>query len=94
MTRLAVLVASLPLMLFTLTAHAGVLGGVHADGYRIVPVKRVPKNYDAGFSMYSAAWPLLLRYPGNQFQSGLFGTWMAAQYTGKPLQALQRALLR
>ena len=50
----------------------------------IVPIKlRVPRNYDAGFSIYTAAWPLLLRYPGRQFQSGLFGTWMAAQYTGK-----------
>ncbi len=88
MKRLAVLAASLALMLSTLTAHAAELGGVHADGYMIVPVKRVPKRYDAGFSMYSAAWPLLLRYPGNQFQSGLFGTWMAAQYTGKPPQHL------
>jgi hypothetical protein len=50
----------------------------------IIPTTpRVPRNYDAGFSMYAAAWPLLLKYPGNQFQSGLCGTWMWAQYAGK-----------
>lgn len=35
--------------------------------------------YNAGFSVYSAAWPLLSEYPGRQFQSGLFGTWMHLQ---------------
>ena len=29
--------------------------------------------------MYVAAWPLLERYPGNQVQSGLPGTWMYAE---------------
>lgn len=59
-------------------------------GYMIVPAKfrQVPRNYDAGFSMYSAAWPLLLRYPGKRFQSGLFGTWMSAQFTGRPPEHL------
>ena len=32
--------------------------------------------------MYVAAWPLLKNYPGQEFQSGLFGTWMFAQYDG------------
>lgn len=52
-------------------------------GYLLVPHSRVEKSYNAGFSMYVAAWPLLKNYPGNQFQSGLFGTWMFAQYDGK-----------
>ena len=43
-------------------------------GYMIVPTGRVPKKYDGGFSIYTAAWSLLFRYPGRQFQSGLFGT--------------------
>ncbi len=30
----------------------------------------------AGFSIYTAAWPILDTYPGQQFQTGLFGTWM------------------
>jgi hypothetical protein len=48
-------------------------------GYLLVPNEKVPESYNAGFSMYVAAWPLLQRYPGSRFQSGLFGTWMFAQ---------------
>jgi hypothetical protein len=51
-------------------------------GYLLVPHSRVDAKYNAGFSMYVAAWPLLKNYPGQQFQSGLFGTWMFAQYDG------------
>ena len=49
-------------------------------GYLLVPNERVPETYNAGFSIYVAAWPLLEEYPGNRFQTGLFGTWMHAQY--------------
>ncbi|MBI9017304.1 MAG: hypothetical protein JEZ07_08605 [Phycisphaerae bacterium] len=49
-------------------------------GYLLVPNDRVDRSYNAGFSMYVAAWPLLQDYPGNRFQTGLFGTWMHAQY--------------
>jgi hypothetical protein len=51
-------------------------------GYLLVPHEKVDKKYNAGFSMYVAAWPLLRNYPGQDFQSGLFGTWMFAQYDG------------
>ncbi|MCX6927000.1 MAG: hypothetical protein NT154_27905 [Verrucomicrobia bacterium] len=51
-------------------------------GYLLVPNERVPKTYNAGFSLYVAAWPLLKEYPGDRFQTGLFGTWMHAQYDG------------
>ena len=51
-------------------------------GYLLVPHGKVDAKYNAGFSMYVAAWPLLKNYPGQQFQSGLFGTWMFAQYDG------------
>ncbi len=50
------------------------------SGYLIVPNEKVKETYNAGFSMYVAAWPLLEKYPGNRFQSGLFGTWMFAQH--------------
>jgi hypothetical protein len=53
-------------------------------GYLIVPKEKVPETFNAGFSMYVAAWPLLREYPGNRFQSGLFGTWMFAQFDGAP----------
>lgn len=53
-------------------------------GYLLVPNERVPETYNAGFSMYIAAWPLLKAYPGPRFQSGLPGTWMFAQYDTPP----------
>jgi len=49
-------------------------------GYLLVPNEKVEETYNAGFSMYVAAWPLLQEYPGRRFQTGLFGTWMHAQY--------------
>jgi hypothetical protein len=49
-------------------------------GYLLVPHGKVDTKFNAGFSMYVAAWPLLKNYPGQEFQSGLFGTWMFAQY--------------
>ena len=52
-------------------------------GYLLVPNEKVPRAYNAGFSLYVAAWPLLQSYPGNRFQSGLPGTWMFAQYEGQ-----------
>ena len=57
-------------------------------GYLIVPHDRVPETYNAGFSMYVAAWPLVEEYPGNRFQTGLFGTWMHAQYETRPTERL------
>ncbi len=83
MRRLVLIVVCWAAIFPPLISRAALLRGTLANGYMIVPVHRVPINYDAGFSMYTAAWPLLLRYPGHQFQSGLFGTWMAAQYAGK-----------
>lgn len=51
-------------------------------GYLLVPHGKVDAQYNAGFSMYVAAWPLLKNYPGQDFQSGLFGTWMFALLDG------------
>ncbi len=53
-------------------------------GYLLVATDKVPDAYNAGFSLYTAAWPLLQEYPGHRFQTGLFGTWMHAQYEGRP----------
>jgi hypothetical protein len=58
-------------------------------GYLLVPNEKAPPDYGGGFSMYVAAWPLLEKYPGNRFQSGLPGTWMFAQSDGpKPLEKM------
>ena len=52
-------------------------------GYLIIPTgEKVERTYNAGFSMYVAAWPLLRNYPGHRFQTGLPGTWMFAQHDG------------
>ena len=57
--------------------------GEYLAGYLIIPTGgQVDKQYNAGFSMYVAAWPLLRNYPGHQFQTGLPGTWMFAQFDG------------
>jgi hypothetical protein len=53
-------------------------------GYLLVPNEKVPETYNAGFSMYVAAWPLLDQYPGQRFQTGLFGTWMSARHEPVP----------
>jgi hypothetical protein len=76
------------LMLFTVClpgslAAQGAKRGEMA-GYLLVPNEKVPETFDAGFSMYIAAWPLLQRYPGQRFQSGLPGTWMFARHDQKP----------
>lgn len=52
-------------------------------GYMIIPpANKIERTYNAGFSMYVSAWPLLQKYPGHNFQTGLPGTWMFAQYDG------------
>jgi len=49
-------------------------------GYLLYGGERVPEEFNAGFSLYAAAWPLVETYPGHDFQSGLVGTWMHPQY--------------
>jgi hypothetical protein len=56
------------------THHKGNVGGYTRAG-----VGGGQTEYNAGFSFYSAVWPLLQEYHGHSFQSGLFGTWMGVQ---------------
>lgn len=58
------------------TTDAGKIHKGWVGGYIIAGTEKVDLSYNAGFSMHSAAWPLLKEYPGHEFQSGLFGTWM------------------
>ncbi len=55
---------------------------VNIGGYFIVQRKDVDESYNAGFSNYTAIWSLLKEYPGRDFQTGLFGTWMHPQNDG------------
>ena len=54
----------------------------HIGGYMVANVVSVNTAYNAGYSMYAAAYPLVREYPGKSFQSGLFGTWMFPQNNG------------
>jgi hypothetical protein len=39
-------------------------------GYMITRLTRSDTTFNAGYSMYAAAWPLVKAYPGRSFQSG------------------------
>ena len=50
-------------------------------GYLFAPAEKVPEEFNGGFSLYAAAWPLVGTYPGHRFQTGLCGTWMHPQWS-------------
>lgn len=54
----------------------------NVGGYMISQTEKVDNTYNAGYSMYVAAYPLVRDYSGRNFQSGLFGTWMHPQHDG------------
>jgi hypothetical protein len=58
---------------------------VNIGGYLITRRDEVDKSFNAGYSMYAAAWPLVDQYSGRAFQSGLFGTWMHPDHGDKEL---------
>ena len=62
--------------------NAGEVVKVHIGGYLITQREKVDESYNAGYSMYSAAWPLVEQYSGRAMQSGLFGTWMYPEHDG------------
>ncbi|MFO1064450.1 MAG: hypothetical protein U0892_11355 [Pirellulales bacterium] len=84
MNRFCISICGLSLVTASVRPSSAADGVQEAEmaGYLLVPHDKVPESYNAGFSMYVAAWPLLKQYPGNRFQTGLFGTWMHAQYDG------------
>ncbi len=62
----------------------GALKECQIAGYLGIQIEQAPERYNGGYSMYVAAWPLVPTYPGNRFQTGLFGTWMHPQYDAPP----------
>ena len=66
-----------------LGAQEEVIQHGNVGGYTGASTKGGQEEFNAGFSFYSAAWPLLREYPGRRYraglQSGLFGTWMGVQ---------------
>ncbi|CAN5880436.1 hypothetical protein BH11VER1_BH11VER1_31040 [soil metagenome] len=67
------------LALPSLPLSAEIIEGEMA-GYLFGPAEKVPEEFNGGFSLYAAAWPLVQTYPGHKFQTGLCGTWMHPQY--------------
>lgn len=67
----------------SLFAEANKIYKGNVGGYFHASKDKVDDSYNAGYSMYSAAWPLMKEYPGRSFQTGLFGTWMGPDH-GKP----------
>lgn len=61
-------------------AAAGRIHEAEMAGYLFGPAEKVPEEFNGGFSLYAAAWPLVGTYPGHRFQTGLCGTWMHPQY--------------
>ena len=48
----------------------------NVGGYAHIGKENADDSYNAGYSMYTAAWPLHAEHPGRRFQTGLYGTWM------------------
>jgi hypothetical protein len=55
----------------------------NVGGYLGVSQSHAPASFNVGYSFYTAAWPLVEKYQGHQFQSGLYGTWLHAQFDGR-----------
>ena len=71
--------AAIPAFVYSAELREGEMAG-----YLFGPAEKVPEEFNGGFSLYAAAWPLVETYPGHKFQTGLCGTWMHPQYeTGK-----------
>ena len=66
-----------------LWAQKGAIQNGNVGGYTGASTKKGKEEFSAGFSFYSAAWPLQREYPGRRYraglQSGLFGIWMGVQ---------------
>jgi hypothetical protein len=60
----------------------------NVGGYTGARTEPGHEEFNAGFSFYSAVWPLQRDYPGRRYraglQSGLFGTWMGVQNDRTP----------
>jgi len=54
------------------------------SGFTWITKENIPdQSFGAGFSTYSAAWPIFKNYPGsNGFQMGLGSSWMTTQRSG------------
>jgi len=63
-------------------SYKGAIRKGYVGGYMSAKPEKVDESFNAGYSMYTAAWPIVKEYPGRSFQTGLFGTWMRPQNDG------------
>lgn len=71
------IVAYLSVVFSQSTAHAQIAYPRTSGGYMHIRDETPPAIYNAGYSLYSSAWPMLGDFPrDNKIQTGLFGTWM------------------
>ena len=60
------------------------ISDANRSGFTWISTEDVSDNtYGAGYTVYSAAWPIFDKYPGaSDFQMGLAGCWLTTQRTG------------
>jgi len=71
-----------PLVSAQNASDKGAIRKGHVGGYMIAKPENVDESFNAGYSMYAAAFPIVKEYPGRSFQTGLFGAWMRPQNDG------------
>ncbi|EDY20572.1 hypothetical protein CfE428DRAFT_1769 [Chthoniobacter flavus Ellin428] len=71
---------TLALLASPVLLYAAEIKEAELAGYLFGPAEKVPEEFNGGFSLYAAAWPLVGVYPGHKFQTGLCGTWMHPQW--------------
>ncbi|MDC0230467.1 T9SS type A sorting domain-containing protein [Aureispira] len=60
------------------------ISGARRSGFTWISTQNVADtSFGAGYTMYSAGWPIFKKYPGAyHFQTGLASSWMTTQRTG------------
>lgn len=71
------------ILAFCNTSQAQIMNA-ERSGFTWIPTENINDlEYGAGYTLYSAAWPIFDQYPGpRNFQMGLAGCWMTTQRTG------------
>ena len=72
-------IAAQPVATLPISCLKAELQNANFGGYLFLGGTQAPLEFDGGFSMYTAAWPLYSQYPGAASQTGLPGTWMFAK---------------
>ena len=81
--NLKITLATLLLLVLNFSLEAQITNASRSGFTWITKETITDLNYGSGYSMYTAAWPILKDYPGPQgFQMGLGSSWLTTQRTG------------